>query len=384
MFKVHIDPGHQGSTYNKSTTGLNYYESAMTWKLAGYLKTELQKRNITVTLSRQSISENPSLYNRGYGSKGCDLFLSLHSNACGTESVDYPIVYRGYDKTEANDFAQKLSDKIREVMGTKNAGRVGTRKGTNGEYYGVLRGARAAGLTYYYIIEHSFHTNTEATRWLMSDSNLQKLAIAEAELITSYFGVKNSVTTSTSSTRSYLTKGDKGTEVKELQIDLNYLGYNCGTADGDFGTKTDTALRNFQKDYKLTVDGKYGANSKKVLEDAVAKKKAASTTTSAKPIISVSGGKYIYNGIDYSLVFNPTYYTNKYSDLKNAFGTNATKLFEHYITYGMKEGRRACGSFDVKVYKANNADLQKAFGDDYVKYFQHYLTYGHKENRKVV
>lgn len=375
MFKVYIDPGHQGSTYNKSTTGLNYYESAMTWKLAGYLKNELQKRNIAVTFSRQSISENPSLYNRGYGAKGCDLFLSLHSNACSTESVDYPIVYRGYDKTEANDFAQKLSDKIREVMGTRNAGRVGTRKGTNGEYYGVLRGARAAGLTYYYIVEHSFHTNTEATRWLMSDANLQKLAIAESELIASYFGIANSVKPTTSTTRSYLMKGDKGTEVKELQIDLNYLGYNCGTADGDFGAKTDTALRNFQKDYKLTVDGKYGATSKAKLQEAVAKKEAASkktTTTSS----TVTG--------NFDLIFNATYYANTYPDLKAAFGTNATALRKHFEDYGMKEGRQGISTFNVKVYKASNADLQKAFGDDYVKYFQHYLTYGHKENRKVV
>lgn len=187
MFKVYLDPGHYGSTYNKSTTGLNYYESAMTWKLAGYLKTELENKGVLVKLSRTSINSNPSLYNRGYGAKGYDLFLSLHSNACGTESVDYPIVYRGYDKTEANEFAQQLSDLIHKTIGTKQAGKVATRKGTAGEYYGVLRGARAAKLTYYYIVEHSFHTNYNSTNWLMSDANLRKLAKTEAELICAYF-----------------------------------------------------------------------------------------------------------------------------------------------------------------------------------------------------
>ena len=59
--------------------------------------------------------------------------------------------------------------------------------GSNGEYYGVLRGARAAGLTYYYIIEHSFHTNIKATRWLMSDDNLKALAEHEANFIIDYF-----------------------------------------------------------------------------------------------------------------------------------------------------------------------------------------------------
>lgn len=42
----------------------------------------------------------------------------------------------------------------------------------------MLRGANAVG-TPGIILEHSFHTNTRATKWLSSDSNLQKLAKAE-------------------------------------------------------------------------------------------------------------------------------------------------------------------------------------------------------------
>ena len=189
-FKVHIDPGHYSNRYNKTTTGLNYYESAMTWKLAGYLKTELEKRGVIVTLSRSNIDQNPSLYDRGYGAKGCDLFLSLHSNACSSESVDYPVIYRGYDKTIADEFGKKLADMIKNLMGCKQAGRTATRTGQNGEYYGVLRGAREAGLNYYYIVEHGFHTNTANTKWLSSYDNLKTLAIKEAELICSYFSVK--------------------------------------------------------------------------------------------------------------------------------------------------------------------------------------------------
>jgi len=40
-------------------------------------------------------------------------------------------------------------------------------------------------------------------------------------------------------------KGSKGTEVQQLQTMLNALGYDCGTADGIFGTKTDVAVRAF-------------------------------------------------------------------------------------------------------------------------------------------
>lgn len=189
-FKVHIDPGHYGSTYNKNTVGLDYYESAMTWKLSNYLKSELEALGVEVTLSRNNIDANPSLYDRGFGAKGCNLFLSIHSNAAGSETPDYPIVYRGYDKTISDEFGLKLAKLIQELMGTKQDGRTSTRKGSNGEYYGVLRGARAAGLDYYYIVEHSFHTNYNATKWLSSDENLKLLAKKEAELIASYFNVK--------------------------------------------------------------------------------------------------------------------------------------------------------------------------------------------------
>lgn len=89
--------------------------------------------------------------------------------------------------------------------------------------------------------------------------------------------------TSTSTTRNYLMKGDKGAEVKTMQENLIYMGYSCGSAgaDGDFGSGTDTAVRAFQKDNGLTVDGKYGAKSKAKLEELVANKKKASTTVSS-------------------------------------------------------------------------------------------------------
>ena len=52
-----------------------------------------------------------------------------------------------------------------------------------------------------------------------------------------------------------LRRGSKGTEVTLLQAALNSLGYDCGAADGIFGAKTEAAVRNFQRDHSLTVDG---------------------------------------------------------------------------------------------------------------------------------
>lgn len=57
-----------------------------------------------------------------------------------------------------------------------------------------------------------------------------------------------------------LKKGAKGDAVKALQILLIGRNYNCGSygADGSFGSATDKAVRVFQKDKGLSVDGVCG------------------------------------------------------------------------------------------------------------------------------
>lgn len=62
-------------------------------------------------------------------------------------------------------------------------------------------------------------------------------------------------------THPTLKKGDSGAAVKELQNDLLKIDASCLPgygADGDFGSETDTAVRNFQKKYGLEVDGIVG------------------------------------------------------------------------------------------------------------------------------
>lgn len=191
--KICLDAGHVGSKYNQSPVVKTYYESAMVWKLHLKLKAELETRGFEVITTRADIDTDLGVYERGAASKGCNVFISLHSNACSTESVDYPVVYRAYDNLNDVDvLALQIAKKIGELMGTNQAGRTATRKNSaGGEYYGVLRGARAVDTPFYMLIEHSFHTNTAATKWLSVDANLDKLAVAEAELLADYFGVND-------------------------------------------------------------------------------------------------------------------------------------------------------------------------------------------------
>lgn len=99
-----------------------------------------------------------------------------------------------------------------------------------------------------------------------------------------------SVTPVEPTTDTNLKKGDKGEAVKTMQTMLIACGYDCGStgADGDFGKNTEAALRAFQKDKGLTVDGIYGPVSKTALEKAYAEGKTQTptdtTTDNAKAI----------------------------------------------------------------------------------------------------
>lgn len=53
--------------------------------------------------------------------------------------------------------------------------------------------------------------------------------------------------------------GSKGSTVKSWQTLLNFWGFNCGTADGIFGGKTEEATKKFQKEYGLEADGVVGS-----------------------------------------------------------------------------------------------------------------------------
>lgn len=83
--------------------------------------------------------------------------------------------------------------------------------------------------------------------------------------------------------RSYMLYLDKGSDVKELQVKLNKLGYGLAT-DSSYGPATRRAVTNFQKKYKLKVDGSAGvqvfAELEKQLQNKQSKKKVGSKVSS--------------------------------------------------------------------------------------------------------
>ena len=86
---------------------------------------------------------------------------------------------------------------------------------------------------------------------------------------------------------------------------------------------------------------------------------------------------------EYSAVFDAAYYANRYPDLKAAFGGDERALLQHFIQYGMAEGRQGNSQFDVYSYKNLYPDLRAAFGNNLKSYYMHYISSGKAEGRKA-
>lgn len=193
-----LDPGHYYN-YNQSPVKSSYYEGNMSFKLAYFLKEELEKYNCKVIVTRKTIYENPTLEARGKfsGQYKADLFLSLHSNAVAGK--DYipngvEVIYSMKDVSWNKSFACKLIDIITQVTGMRKRSAY-TRaypNTTNVDYYGVIRSSAASGCTKAFLIEHGFHTNINDVEKLSKDETLKAIAKAEASLIAKEFSLSSS------------------------------------------------------------------------------------------------------------------------------------------------------------------------------------------------
>ena len=202
--KICLDAGHYGK-YNRSPVVPSYYESDFTWNFTNYEADELTRLGFEVIKTRANKDKDLSLDKRGKMSKGCVLFISNHSNACGTESVDHPsiIIPRPNGEaliTDCTVLANRIGDNIHKTIGTKQVAKVydkdagydrnGNKVKYDDEYYGVMNGAQSTDCPMYMIVEHGFHTNKKCATWLLDDNNVRKLAISEAHIIADFLKEK--------------------------------------------------------------------------------------------------------------------------------------------------------------------------------------------------
>ena len=75
-------------------------------------------------------------------------------------------------------------------------------------------------------------------------------------------------------------------------------------------------------------------------------------------------------------VFDAEYYADRYPELKTVYGYDEAGLYDHFVTYGISEGRCASPYFDVVYYaNHNNINLTEYVKGDYEKAMTHFITY---------
>lgn len=294
--KIGLDAGHGLKTAGKQTP-----DGIKEWELNNKVRDKvvdiLQDYEVEIVHTDNkegNVDEGLSTRRNMYVNQEVKAFVSIHHNAFTSNwnNATGVEVYTDKNPTTAD---QRLADCVygRLVHYTDLKGR-----GIKQSNFTVINQNKIPAI----LVEGGFMDSTNDHKIITSDEGQTAYAKAVAEGLVEFLGLQKKTTVSvptptptvskpvtiTSTTRNYLMKGDKGAEVKTMQENLIYMGYSCGKAgaDGDFGGGTDSAVRAFQKDNCLTVDGKYGAKSKAKLEELIANKKKASENQ-GNPIVKV-------------------------------------------------------------------------------------------------
>ena len=333
---------------------------------------------------------------KAFGAKLC---VSIHANAHGNGS-EYTTA-KGVETLYHSNTAYvgdsvKLAQCIQNQL-IKNTAQ--TNRGIKPQNLAMCN-CKAMGVDAAVLVESAFMTNKAESELLKSDLFWRECAREIAQGIFDYLGVKGNIAVSLTSLPG--TVPDSGSS--------NSAGSNSQTsaATGTPSTKLKAGdsfnlvsvpffVSSTAKTSNSKKSGTFWVWSNEVINGRI-------RLTNAKSRVGISGmvsgwveesvlvallepkpattGKFVHGGLDYSIIFNPNYYANTYTDVKKVYGTNATKLFDHFIKYGMKEGRKPCAHFDVNVYKNRYPDLKKAFGSNLPEYYKHYIKHGFKEGRK--
>ena len=86
------------------------------------------------------------------------------------------------------------------------------------------------------------------------------------------YEAKGGSSSGSGSSASGLKLNSKGTDVRNLQQDLTTLGYYWAEITGNFGARTETAVKRFQEENGLTADGVAGTKTLNAIAAAVARK----------------------------------------------------------------------------------------------------------------
>ena len=153
-------------------------------------------------------------------------------------------------------------------------------------------------LGYYWAdITGSYGSKTEAAvKNFQEKNNLTADGVAGTKTLNAIADAVSRKGGSSSSSSGYtsgttLKLGSQGTAVSQMQTDLKQLGYYYADVTGNFGDKTAEAVKEFQKDKKLTADGVAGYNTLQAISKAIAAAGGSSTSSTSGLMVGSTGNK---------------------------------------------------------------------------------------------
>lgn len=249
--KVYLSPSDQ--TKNKYAYG-NTNEAVQCGRIAKATKKALERNGIQVKIGHMISMAKKCAQSDAFDA---DLHVPIHTNAyngsvSGTRMFCYNTTGEGYKACKA------IFARLAKLTPGKSE---------NIKVYDDLYEVRKPSAPTAYI-EVDFHDVPSVAKWIIENTTAIGETIARG--ICDYFGIsfksvptKNTTSTSNkvSITLPKLRKGSNSGYVKTVQILLNKYNKAGLVEDGDFGSKTDTAVRAYQKSRGIGVDGIVGVKT---------------------------------------------------------------------------------------------------------------------------
>ena len=296
MSKVWLDAGHGGS--DPGAVSGSYIESNMALNTTLAAKNELEKHGIFVGLSRATdvfvdLNERCNMANKF----GADLFCSIHYNAGGGNGAEViHSVFHGTSQSMAQNIENRIVSETGQNSRPTPIYSVMNSRGT--DYFCVIREAKMPSV----IVEGAFVDSTDVDIVSNIDGQTRMgIAIAHGIMDTLGISVNGSLAPINNNTQptsgSVLKKGDKSTAVMELQNKLIKLHFDM-SADGIFGSITENAVKTFQQEKGLTVDGIVGPRTMEAIDDATVGSGEYLKVTTYQSLVNALGvGKLVVDGL---------------------------------------------------------------------------------------